>query len=117
MAVNLQKGAKISLTKGNDGIQNVRAGLKWESKCDVDASILMLDENKKMTEIVYFGKNVTWIVDDFLNFTGSRNSTNHIVVFAVDHITDLQPLIGESRVPLDLFEDFIFHDYSPSIYY
>jgi tellurium resistance protein TerD len=59
MAVDLQKGAKISLTKGNDGIQNVRAGLKWESRCDVDASIIMLDGDKKMKEIVYFGKKTS----------------------------------------------------------
>jgi stress response protein SCP2 len=56
--VNLQKGAKVNLTKGKgaDNVNRIRVGLKWQSDCDVDASILMLDGNKKKRDLVYFGQ-------------------------------------------------------------
>lgn len=76
MAVNLQKGQKVDLTKGNAGLSKIMVGLGWDPvsstgggflkgllgakspNIDCDSSVLMLDSNNKLkgTEnIVYFG--------------------------------------------------------------
>ncbi|MEG6615770.1 TerD family protein [Peptococcaceae bacterium 1198_IL3148] len=79
MAISLQKGQKIDLTKGNPGLKKLMVGLGWDpvengggggflkglfgggaggAKIDCDASIFMLDQNKKLTKkenLIYFG--------------------------------------------------------------
>lgn len=69
MAINLVKGQKIDLTKGNPGLQSLLVGLGWDpikkkggffssfktSDLDADASVLLLDQNEKFVEAVYFG--------------------------------------------------------------
>ncbi len=70
MAVSLQKGQKVSLTKDNAGLNRVMIGLGWDEKqqprgffapkqpdFDCDASLLLL-KNGKLSgkeDIVYFG--------------------------------------------------------------
>ena len=69
MAVCLQKGQKISLTKGNDGLSCVVVGLGWdaaaqrkglfgkkESNIDCDASVLLLTNGKLAgkQDIIYY---------------------------------------------------------------
>jgi tellurium resistance protein TerD len=75
--INLQKGQKIDLTKGNPGLTKIMVGLGWDevsktksggflgslfgskpADIDCDASALMLDANGKLTSkdrLVYFG--------------------------------------------------------------
>ncbi|MDQ7096886.1 TerD family protein [Desulfosporosinus sp. PR] len=75
--INLQKGQKIDLTKGNPGLTKIMVGLGWDevsktksggflsgllgtkpAEIDCDASALMLDANDKLTSkerLVYFG--------------------------------------------------------------
>lgn len=75
MAINLQKGQKIDLTKGNAGLSKIMVGLGWDpvsssgggllkgifgkgQNIDCDASILMLNSNEKLIgkeNIIYFG--------------------------------------------------------------
>lgn len=64
MSINLVKGQKISLTK-EDGSQlkRVHMGLGWDvatglfqSSIDLDASCILLDENKSVVDTVWFGK-------------------------------------------------------------
>lgn len=77
MSVSLQKGQKVSLSKGNDGLDSVMVGLGWDAaskknkkggllggllggsqpSIDCDASVLMLQNGKMMDkhDIVYFG--------------------------------------------------------------
>ena len=77
MAINLQKGQKIDLTKGNAGLTKLLVGLGWDpvenpkKSCgllkslfgggsskpnfDCDASVFMLDEKGKYKDLVYFG--------------------------------------------------------------
>lgn len=70
MAINLQKGQRISLEKTNGTkLQQVCVGINWgaiEKKglfgfgsskvaVDLDASCAIFDENKKMLDVVYFG--------------------------------------------------------------
>lgn len=80
MSVNLQKGQKVDLTKGNSGLSKIIVGLGWDpvassgkgvfgsifgkssANVDCDASVLMLDVNNKLQslkDIVYFGKQAS----------------------------------------------------------
>lgn len=73
MAVNLVKGQKIDLTKGNAGLNQLMVGLGWDpvtskgflsslfgtqKDIDCDASVIMVDGSNKITnnkDVVYFG--------------------------------------------------------------
>lgn len=75
MAINLQKGQKISLSKeGGGSLSKVVMGLGWDAKksgskgllggmfggggsdsIDLDASCVMFDDNNKAVDTVYFG--------------------------------------------------------------
>lgn len=81
LGINLQKGQRIDLTKGNAGLDTIKVGLGWDpvsqsgggggflsglfggggrsgANIDCDASVLMLQDDKVVagTDIVYFGK-------------------------------------------------------------
>lgn len=70
MAINLQKGQRISLEKTNGSkLQSVCVGINWgaiekkglfgfgssKEAVDLDASCALFDENKKLIDVVYFG--------------------------------------------------------------
>lgn len=76
MAISLQKGQKIDLTKGNPGLEKIIVGLGWDpiqkkaggllgglfgggggSNMDIDASVIMLQDDKftEKTNLIYFG--------------------------------------------------------------
>ncbi len=75
MAINLQKGQKISLSKESGGsLSQVVMGLGWDAKkvqvsmlkgmfgggktdaIDLDASCVMFDDQNKVVDIIYFGQ-------------------------------------------------------------
>lgn len=68
MAINLEKGQRISLDKGGNQLDRVCVGVNWgaiEKKglfgtkkvaVDLDASVGMYDEAKKLLDVVYFGQ-------------------------------------------------------------
>ncbi len=65
MAVNLSKGQKVSLTKGNPGLSKIIVGLGWDtnkydggSDFDLDAAAFLLGANGKVTsdaDFVFYG--------------------------------------------------------------
>jgi stress response protein SCP2 len=76
MAINLQKGQRVDLTKSNPGLSKILVGLGWDPvksggggflgslfgastpNIDCDASVLMLGENDRLQnnhDVVYFG--------------------------------------------------------------
>ena len=70
MSINLSKGQKVDLTKGNPGLKNIMAGLGWDevkqkgglflrnvSAIDCDASAIMLKNGKlaDREDLVYYG--------------------------------------------------------------
>lgn len=115
MAINLQKGQKISLTKDNAGLSKIMVGLGWDAvehtggkgllgslfkgsapEVDCDASVFMLDANDKIKskeDIVYFG-----------NLTHKSGSVRHMG----DNLTgdgdgdDEQIMIELAKVPQDI---------------
>jgi tellurium resistance protein TerZ len=70
MAINLEKGQRISLEKSNGSkLQNICVGINWgaiekkglfgfgssKEAVDLDASCALYDDNKQLQEVVYFG--------------------------------------------------------------
>ncbi|MDR6998173.1 TerD family protein [Neobacillus niacini] len=78
MAINLQKGQRVDLTKSNPGLTKIMVGLGWDpvktggggllgslfggggssANVDCDASVIMLGENDKLqnnNDVIYFG--------------------------------------------------------------
>jgi len=75
MGINLQKGQRVDLTKGNAGLSRILVGLGWDPvqkssgllgslmgkstpDIDCDASVLMLDESGKIRDknyLIYYG--------------------------------------------------------------
>ena len=65
MSINLTKGQKVDLTKGNPGLKNIMVGLGWDvnvfdsgAAFDLDAAVLMLGSNGKCptdNEFVFYG--------------------------------------------------------------
>lgn len=68
MPVSLQKGQKVSLTKGNPGLKNVVVGIGWDVNAfdtggdfDLDSAAFLLADNGKITDqkdFVFFGNLV-----------------------------------------------------------
>lgn len=71
MAINLEKGQKISLNKADGiGLQQVFLGVGWDvakskgffgfggggGDIDLDASVVLFDDNKQVLDVVYFGQ-------------------------------------------------------------
>ncbi|WP_042479050.1 TerD family protein [Bacillus ndiopicus] len=80
MGINLQKGQRVDLTKGNAGLDTIKVGLGWDPisqgksggffgglfggggssgpNVDCDASVLMLQDDKIVdkNDVIYFGK-------------------------------------------------------------
>ncbi|MBQ3545853.1 MAG: TerD family protein [Lachnospiraceae bacterium] len=65
MPINLQKGQKVDLTKGNPSLKNIMVGLGWDVNAfdsgaafDLDAAAFMVGENGKCPtekEFVFYG--------------------------------------------------------------
>lgn len=100
MAVSLQKGQKVDLTKGNAGLKRLIVGLGWDpekasggflgfgkkAEVDCDASVIMCDANGKITDkgdIVYFGNlkhSSGGVVHQGDNLTGDGDGDDEQVV-------------------------------------
>src|SRR5689334_11347333 len=77
MAINLQKGQRVDLTKSNPGLSRILVGLGWDpvksgggglfgslfgggntANVDCDASVIMLGANERLqsnNDVIYFG--------------------------------------------------------------
>ncbi len=84
MSINLSKGQKVDLTKGNPGLKSIMVGLGWDVNkystgvdFDLDATAFLLGENQKVTsnkDFVYYGnlKHISGAVEHYGdNLTGS----------------------------------------------
>ncbi|MDR0271800.1 MAG: TerD family protein [Clostridiales bacterium] len=98
MAVNLQKGQKVDLTKGNAGLNALIVGLGWDevsgggSAIDCDASAILLTEGKLKggkDDIVYFG-NLTHksggVMHQGDNLTGAGDGDDEQIKIMLDKV-------------------------------
>ena len=82
MPINLQKGQKVDLTKGNPGLKNIMVGLGWDvnqydggADFDLDAAAFLLGESGKVNTS-----------DDFV-FYGNLKHVSEAVVHMGDNLT------------------------------
>lgn len=103
MPINLSKGQKVDLTKGNPGLKNIMVGLGWDVNAfdsgvafDLDAAAFLLDDTGKCPtdkEFVFYG-----------NLTHTSESVKHMG----DNLTgegdgdDEQIQIDLSRIPANV---------------
>ncbi|HEY2421101.1 MAG TPA: TerD family protein [Neobacillus sp.] len=114
MAINLQKGQRIDLTKSNPGLSKILVGLGWDpvqsggaklfgalfggntANIDCDASVMMLGANDRLQnnkDVIYFG-----------NLKSNEGSVQH----TGDNLTgdgdgdDEQIIVDLSRVPTSI---------------
>lgn len=100
MPINLQKGQKVSLTKGNPGLKNLLVGLGWDTNrydggadFDLDGAAFLLGENGKV------------VTDSEFIFYGNLKHASESVVHLGDNLTgdgdgdDEQIQIDLSKVP------------------
>lgn len=103
MPINLSKGQKVDLTKGNPGLKNIMVGLGWDTNAfdsgadfDLDAAAFMLGEDGKCQsdkDFVFYG-----------NLTHASESVNHMG----DNLTgegdgdDEQIQIDLSKIPANV---------------
>lgn len=103
MAISLQKGQKIDLTKTNPGLTNVMVGLGWDTNkydggndFDLDAAAFLLGENGKVTQDT-----------DFV-FFNNKNHPSGAVNHMGDNLTgegegdDEQIKVDLSKVPANI---------------
>jgi tellurium resistance protein TerZ len=99
MAISLQKGQRISLDKGGQGIEKLCVGVNWgaiEKKSlfggkkheavDLDASVGLFSADKQKVDIVYFGQKVSKCGsirhsgDDLVGDTGGDDGLDNEVI-------------------------------------
>ncbi|MCL1471347.1 TerD family protein [Argonema antarcticum] len=102
MAINLEKGQRISLTKEAPGLTKLMCGLGWDvvkkagggisANCDLDASVICLDDKGKVNDIanvVYFANlshrsgAITHLGD---NLTGEGEGDDEQVIVDLDKV-------------------------------
>lgn len=100
MGVSLQKGQKVDLTKGKPELKKLMIGLGWDantrggSNIDCDASVIMLDDNGKLSnkrDLIYFGnlKSVCGSVrHSGDNLTGHGDGDDEQIVIELDKIPE-----------------------------
>ncbi len=85
MAVNLQKGGNVSLTKSEPGLKKINVGLGWDLRAtdgadfDLDASAFLLNESGKVRGD-----------QDFIFYNNAKSSDG-----AVEHLGDNRTGEGE----------------------
>ncbi len=121
MAINLQKGQRISLEKSNGvKLQSICVGINWgaieksgffgknKEAVDLDASCILYDGNKIASEIIYFGnlksknKSVVHSGDDLTgDMDGDDGLDNEVIT--VD-LPNLDPSINYVAFVLNSFK-------------
>ena len=103
MPINLQKGQKVDLTKGNAGLKNLMVGLGWDvnqydgsADFDLDAAAFLLGDNGKVPN-----------QDDFI-FYGNLKHKSESVEHMGDNLTgegdgdDEQVKVDLSKIPANI---------------
>lgn len=103
MPINLQKGQKVDLTKGNPGLSKLVVGLGWDTNkydgggaFDLDAAAFLLGGNGKIT-----------VQEDFIFYSNLKHASGGVEHMG-DNLTgegdgdDEQMLVNLSQVPANI---------------
>lgn len=115
MAINLQKGQKINLTKGGSGLNRVMVGLGWD-EVEKNGGFLGLFSGPKQdidcdASAILCGVNGQLISTDIKTtcvFYGSLNGANGAIVHQGDNLTgagdgdDEQIMVDLNRIPQEI---------------
>lgn len=104
MAISLQKGQRVDLTKDNQSLKNVIVGLGWDqakkrgffggANIDCDASVILLDENGKLknkADLIYFGNKKSSdrsIVHQGDNLTGAGDGDDEQIFVDLSNVSE-----------------------------
>ncbi|WP_203247732.1 TerD family protein [Sporosarcina beigongshangi] len=107
MAISLQKGQRIDLTKGNSGLNRIQVGLGWDPvkakggglfaafksapEIDCDASVFMLTDDKfiNKNDLVYFGNlksECQSVVHYGDNTTGEGDGDDEVIMVELNSV-------------------------------
>lgn len=98
MAVSLQKGGNVSLSKVSPGLKNIAIGLGWDVRTgggpafDLDASAFMLEANGKLphrNHLVYYGNLRSMdgsVVHQGDNLTGEGEGDDEVINVYLDKV-------------------------------
>lgn len=99
MPINLQKGQKVDLTKGNPSLKNIMVGLGWDVNAfdsgadfDLDAAAFMVGENGKCPterEFIFYGNlehNSGAVKHMGDNLTGAGEGDDEQIVIDLAHV-------------------------------
>lgn len=126
MAINLQKGQRISLEKSNGSkLQNICVGINWgaiekkgwfggtsKKAVDLDASCALYDDNKNVLETIYFGNlkskdnAITHSGDDLTGDMGGDDGLDNEII-TLD-FSRLNPSVSSVAFVLNSFQG---HDF------
>lgn len=126
MAINLQKGQRISLEKSNGSkLQNICVGINWgaiekkgwfggtsKEAVDLDASCALYDDNKNVLETIYFGNlkskdnAITHSGDDLTGDMGGDDGLDNEII-TLD-FSRLNPSVSSVAFVLNSFQG---HDF------
>jgi stress response protein SCP2 len=129
LAISLQKGQKVDLTKGRAGLSSITVGLGWDPvsstkpkgkgilgglfggggsspNVDCDASVILLDQNGKLTDkknLIYFGNKES--VDRSIkhsgdNLTGQGDGDDEQIVI---NLNDVSPTIDRMVFVVNIY--------------
>ena len=119
MPINLTKGQKVDLTKGNPGLKNIMIGLGWDvnafdsgANFDLDASVFMVGENGKCPtdqEFIFYGnlKHKSGSVEHMGdNLTGEGDGDDEQIKIDLSKIRIVDTVTNQEIIRYDLGEDF-----------
>ena len=69
-------------------LKNYKFGLGWDTECDVDASIVLLDKNGKLIEIIYYGhlKYKGAVIHSGDNLTGEGDGDDEVITIHKENL-------------------------------
>ena len=80
MSINLEKGSKIDLTKIDKTLKQLNLCLGWDTRMDLDAFAILLDENNKIISTVcYANKSFNGVKLSGDNLTGEGDGDDEII--------------------------------------
>lgn len=91
---NLQTGKAFDLKKGDEihlpsCLNNIAVGLGWETQCDLDSSVMLLDEKGNLFESVNFSHKISKtnaVLHQGDNVTGQGEGDDENIVIILDKI-------------------------------
>lgn len=129
MAISLEKGSRIDLTKTNANLTNLHFGLGWDvagsglgglvkglfggssasqGSIDLDASVIVLDDQKRVIDTVYFGNlRGAGISHSGDNRTGAGDGDDEVITV---NIPGLSPAASSLVLTINSFTGQTFNN-------